>query len=68
MTKLVYQEAPEPSLPGIILALITLVVMPTLAWMKNDTGKRIGSKALVADSRETLACAFLSWPSSSAWA
>jgi cation diffusion facilitator family transporter len=57
---LVYREAPEASLPGIIIALVSLVVMPVLAWMKRDVGKSIGSKALVADSKETLACAFLS--------
>jgi cation diffusion facilitator family transporter len=58
--KLVSRAAPEASLPGIIIALVSLVVMPVLAWMKKDTGERIGSKALVADSKETLACAFLS--------
>jgi divalent metal cation (Fe/Co/Zn/Cd) transporter len=30
--KLVLVEAPEPSLPGIIIALVSLVVMPFLAW------------------------------------
>jgi len=58
--KLVRGAEPEASLPGIIIALVSLVVMPVLAWMKKDTGERIGSKALVADSKETLACAFLS--------
>jgi len=58
--KLVSRAEPEASLPGIIIALVSLVVMPVLAWMKKDTGERIGSKALVADSRETLACALLS--------
>jgi len=60
VTKLVYREIPEASLPGIIIALVSLIVMPVLARMKNDTGTRIGSRALVADSRETLACALLS--------
>ncbi|MBN2026622.1 MAG: cation diffusion facilitator family transporter [Actinobacteria bacterium] len=58
--KLVCRAEPEASLPGIIIAIVSLVVMPILAWMKKDTGERIGSKALVADSKETLACAFLS--------
>lgn len=60
VTKLVYREIPEASLPGIIIAMVSLIVMPVLALMKKDTGKRIGSRALVADSKETLACAFLS--------
>jgi divalent metal cation (Fe/Co/Zn/Cd) transporter len=34
--------------------------MPVLTWQKYITGKAIGSKALIADSKETLACAFLS--------
>ncbi len=58
--KLVLVEAPEPSLPGIIIALVSVVVMPFLTWQKYKTGQQINSKALVADAKETLACAFLS--------
>ena len=53
-------DIPAPSLPGIIIAIASLAVMPILAWQKIKTGKQINSKALVADSKETLACAFLS--------
>jgi len=53
-------DIPAPSLPGIIIAVVSLTVMPVLAWQKIITGKQINSKALVADSKETLACAFLS--------
>ncbi len=60
VTKLAFREAPEESLPGIVIAFLSLAVMPVLARMKKNTGERIGSSALVADSRETLACAFLS--------
>lgn len=58
--KLIVTDAPETSLPGIIIALVSLVAMPILTWQKYRTGKAIGSRALVADSKETLACAFLS--------
>lgn len=58
--KLVLVEIPEPSLPGIIIAMASLIVMPLLTWQKYKIGKQINSKALVADSKETLACAFLS--------
>ena len=58
--KLISSEIPEPSLPGIIIAIVSLVAMPFMAWMKYRTGKQIGSRALVADSKETIACAFLS--------
>jgi len=60
VSKLVHQDAPEVSVPGIIIALVSLIVMPVMAWVKKDTGERIGSGALVADSKETLVCAFLS--------
>lgn len=58
--KLLGQEIPEPSLPGIVIALVSAVVMPVLMVAKYRTGRQIDSQALIADSRETLACAFLS--------
>ncbi|MCK4941050.1 cation transporter [candidate division WOR-3 bacterium] len=58
--KLVGQEIPQPSLPGIILAVVSLIIMPILMIQKYRTGESINSKALIADSKETLACAFLS--------
>ena len=58
--KLATAEIPEPSLPGILIAVVSLIVMPLLTWQKYKTGKQINSVALIADSKETLACAFLS--------
>jgi len=58
--KLVLTEVPEPSLPGIIIASASIVIMPVLMWQKYKTGKQISSRALVADSKETLACGLLS--------
>lgn len=58
--KLYLREAAEPSLFGIIIAVVSVVVMPVLFYAKYRTGKSIGSRSLVADSRETLACVFLS--------
>jgi cation diffusion facilitator family transporter len=58
--KLVLKEMPDPSLPGIIIAVVSLIVMPVLSFQKLKTGKAIQSDALIADSKETLACAFLS--------
>ncbi|MFC1932027.1 cation diffusion facilitator family transporter [Chloroflexota bacterium] len=60
ISKLVYAEVPEPSLPGIVIAILSLILMPLLSMQKYKTGKQINSRALVADSKETLACAFLS--------
>ncbi|MCJ7656534.1 MAG: cation transporter [Candidatus Atribacteria bacterium] len=58
--KLLFQEIPNPSLPGIIIAIASIVVMPILSLQKYRIGKKIKSKALIADSKETLACFFLS--------
>jgi cation diffusion facilitator family transporter len=60
LDKLFSQEIPEPSLPGIIIAIVSIIVMPLLMVQKYRIGRQINSKALIADSKETLACAFLS--------
>lgn len=58
--KLTNREIPEPSLLGIIIAVISITVMPILFYMKYQTGKALNSRSLIADSKETLACSFLS--------
>ena len=58
--KLTTVEKSDPSLAGIIISLASIIIMPVLYQQKNKIGKEIGSKALIADSKETLACAFLS--------
>jgi len=58
--KLVTREVPEPSLFGIIIAATSLVVMPVLFIAKQRTGRRLGSRSLLADSKQTLACTFMS--------
>ena len=59
--KLIFREHPEPSLIGIIIAIASIVVMPILFYLKYRIGKSIGSKSLVADSKQTLACLYLSF-------
>lgn len=54
------KEEPDVSVPGIIIAIASLIIMPLLAFQKRKTGEQIGSKALIADSKETLVCAWLS--------
>ena len=51
---------PEESLIGIVLAAASLAVMPLIAWGKLRAASAIGSAALAAEARETLACAYLS--------
>lgn len=58
--KLYVHEIPAPSLLGIVIAAISLIVMPILFYLKYQTGKSLRSRSLVADSKETLACVFLS--------
>jgi len=57
---LVSQEAATPNLIGIVIAILSLLVMPTLAYLKNKTGKEIGSSSLVADSKQTMVCVLMS--------
>ncbi len=59
--KLVSRETPDPSLFGIIIAIVSIIAMPILFYHKYQTGKALGSKSLIADSKETLACLFLSF-------
>lgn len=60
LKKLIYREAPESSLIGIIIAIASLIVMPVLFHLKYRIGISIGSTGLVADSKQTLACVFMS--------
>ncbi len=57
---LLTREAAEPSTLGIAIAALSLVVMPALAWAKRRTGRQLGSPTVVADSRQTLLCTYLS--------
>jgi cation diffusion facilitator family transporter len=58
--KLLSQERPEESPVGIILAFVSLIVMPALAIYKKKIASEINSRALRADALETLACSYLS--------
>jgi divalent metal cation (Fe/Co/Zn/Cd) transporter len=54
-------EPPDESIPGIILAVASLVVMPLVAWGKLRAAREIASAALRAEAKETLACSYLSF-------
>lgn len=54
-------EAPHESWVGIALAITSLVFMPLVSWGKLRAGREIGSAALRAEARETLACSYLSF-------
>jgi divalent metal cation (Fe/Co/Zn/Cd) transporter len=48
------------SVGGIVLAAVSLVVMPILSAAQRRAGREIGSASAVADSRQTLLCTYLS--------
>lgn len=54
------REAPDESLPGIILAAASLVVMPLLAWAKRKVALALRSGALVSEAKQTALCTYLS--------
>lgn len=51
---------PEHSTVGIVLAALSLAVMPFLSWFERRTGHELGSASAVADSKQTLICSYLS--------
>ena len=53
-------ERPEPSILGIVIAIVSLITMPTLWWAKVRTAKALGSRSLSADAKQTMACTMLS--------
>jgi len=60
ITDLWLQRAPEHSIPGILLACVSLVVMPLLSRAKRRVGQALGSAAMHADAKQTEFCTYLS--------
>src|SRR4051794_9357263 len=50
----------DPSTVGIVLAAVSLVVMPFLSVAQRRAGRELGSRSAVADSKQTLLCTYLS--------
>ena len=50
----------EHSPVGIVLAAVSLAVMPLLSWFERRTGTELGSASAIADSKQTLICSYLS--------
>lgn len=59
-TDLWFQTKPSESIIGIILAILSLIIMPLLAWGKMKAADHIGSEALRLEAKETIACSLLS--------
>jgi divalent metal cation (Fe/Co/Zn/Cd) transporter len=60
VSNLIQRSKPDASYFGIAIACLSLAFMPLLARIKNDKAHQIGSRALEAESRETLVCSYLS--------
>ncbi len=60
LNSLLGREEPDRSTVGLVLSVLSLVIMPALAWWKLRTGHEMGSRALVADAAETWVCSYLS--------
>ncbi len=54
------KKAPDRSIPGIILACVSLIAMPILSRAKRNVGTALKSAAMHADARQTAFCAYLS--------
>ncbi|QKW08312.1 cation transporter [Streptomyces sp. NA04227] len=50
----------ERSVLGIVIAALSLAVMPFLSAAQRRTGRELGSASAVADSKQTLLCTYLS--------
>lgn len=57
---LVSRHAPQHSLVGIIIACISLLVMPLLSRAKRRVGTELNSAAMHADAKQTDFCVYLS--------
>ena len=53
-------EGGETSTVGIVIAALSLMIMPALSWAQRRTGRQLGSATVVADSKQTLLCTYLS--------
>ena len=55
-----FKREPEQSIPGIVLACVSLVVMPLLSRSKRKVGHALDSAAMQADAKQTQFCTYLS--------
>ncbi|MFV0633269.1 cation diffusion facilitator family transporter [Demequina sp.] len=60
LRSLVTGSEPDGSPVGIALAALSLAVMPTVSYLERKAGRELGSATAIADSRQTLICAYLS--------
>ena len=54
------REEPERSWLGVIILVLSIIVMPALAWGKRQVANEMQSAALKAEAKQTSLCAYLS--------
>jgi divalent metal cation (Fe/Co/Zn/Cd) transporter len=54
------REVPEKSIPGLVITVLSVIIMPLLARAKRRVADALGSRALKADATQTNLCAYLS--------
>jgi divalent metal cation (Fe/Co/Zn/Cd) transporter len=59
-TDLRSKRVPDHSIAGIVLACVSLVVMPLLSRAKRKVGRALNSAAMYADAKQTEFCTYLS--------
>ena len=59
--KLLVYEQPDQTLPGIVIAIASVLVMPVFSKYRHDLGHELKMKSLVADSKQTLLCVYMSY-------
>lgn len=57
---LIVGSEPDASPVGIVLASVSLIVMPFISYAQRRTGRALGSNAVYADGTQTLLCTYLS--------
>ena len=57
---LITAHRPDHSTVGMILAAVSVAVMPGLSYAQRRAGRELGSRTAVADSKQTLLCTYLS--------
>jgi divalent metal cation (Fe/Co/Zn/Cd) transporter len=60
ITDLWLRRTPAFSIPGLVIAVLSLIIMPILGLAKRRLAIKLASRALAADATETLLCSYLS--------
>jgi len=56
----VSSHRPETTLPGVIIAVLSILVMWWLVWQKRRVGRALDSAPILADANCTLVCIYMS--------